>query len=82
MSPPIALWPNGHAPDRAHAETPRYNGRAVVALAADPERIARTGEHFWSAEIARDYGFTDEHGHSHPISTLTDSFSLEHDEAS
>jgi NAD(P)-dependent dehydrogenase (short-subunit alcohol dehydrogenase family) len=37
----IAIWPNGHAPDRAHGETPRYNGRAVVALAADPQRMER-----------------------------------------
>jgi len=78
----IDVWPNGHAPDRAHAETPRYNGRAVAALAADPERMARSGNHFWTAELALDYGFTDELGHSHPIGSLTDSYSLEHDEAS
>ena len=78
----IAIWPNGHAPDRAHRETPRYNGRAVAALAADPQRIERTGRHFWSAELAQDYGFTDEFGHSHPVAELTDSFSLGHDDAS
>lgn len=77
----IAVWPNGHAPDRAHAETPRYNGRAIVALASDPARLGRSGNHFWTAELAQDYGFTDEFGHSHPVGTLTDSFSLEHDEA-
>jgi dehydrogenase/reductase SDR family protein 1 len=78
----IDVWPNGHAPDRAHAETPRYNGRAVAALAADPARMTRSGSHFWSAELARDYGFTDEFGHSHPVGALTDSYSLEHDAAS
>ena len=78
----VAVWPNGHAPDRAHGETPRYNGRAIVALAADPARIERTGKHFWSAELATDYGFTDEFGRSHPVGELTDSFSLEHDDAS
>jgi dehydrogenase/reductase SDR family protein 1 len=77
----IDVWPNGHAPDRAHAETPRYNGRAVVALTADPERMARSGKAFWTAELAQDYGFTDELGHSHPVGALTDSYSLEHDQA-
>jgi NAD(P)-dependent dehydrogenase (short-subunit alcohol dehydrogenase family) len=75
----VALWPNGHAPDRAYGETPRYNGRAVVALAADRQRMDRTGQHYWSAELAADYGFTDEFGRSHPVGELTDSYSLEHD---
>jgi dehydrogenase/reductase SDR family member 1 len=78
----IALWPNGHAPDREYGETPRYNGRAVAALAADPRRMERTGQHFWSAGLAADYGFTDEFGRSHPVGDLTDGFSLEHDAAS
>jgi hypothetical protein len=44
--------------------------------------MTRSGDHVWSAELAREYGFTDEFGRSHPVGTLTDSFSLEHDEAS
>ena len=48
-------------------ETPRYSGRAVVALASDPEVLARSGRRFWTAELAAAYGFTDEYGRSHPI---------------
>lgn len=73
----VAVWPNGHNTGR-YPETPRYNGRGVVALAADPERMARTGGAFWTAQLARDYGFTDEFGHDHPVAELTDEHSLEH----
>ena len=48
-------------------ESPRYVGRAVAALAADPGVKARSGGHFWSAEIAADHGITDEHGRTHAI---------------
>lgn len=71
----VSIWPNGRAADQGASETPRYNGRAVVALAADPNVLGKSGQHFWSAEIGRDYGFTDEFGHSHPIGELVDSFS-------
>jgi NAD(P)-dependent dehydrogenase (short-subunit alcohol dehydrogenase family) len=50
-------------------ETPRYTGRAVVALATDPDRMARTGGRYWSAELAAAYGFTDENGREHPLPT-------------
>ena len=33
--------------------------RAVVALASDPEPMKRTGQAFWVADLAREYGFTD-----------------------
>ena len=45
--------------DLQYAETPHFPGRAVVALATDPDRHARTGRNFWVADLARDYGFTD-----------------------
>jgi len=45
--------------DLSHAETPHFPGRAVVALAADEDRMRRTGRAFWVAELAREYGFTD-----------------------
>jgi dehydrogenase/reductase SDR family protein 1 len=48
-------------------ETPRYSGRAVVALATDDGVMDRTGGRFWVAELGLDYGLTDEHGRSHPI---------------
>jgi dehydrogenase/reductase SDR family protein 1 len=46
-------------------ETPRYNGRAVVALAADPDVMSKSGEYFWTAELGEHYGFTDENGRTH-----------------
>ncbi|MFD1523742.1 SDR family oxidoreductase [Pseudonocardia yunnanensis] len=48
------------APDGfGSSESPRYVGRAVAALAADPDR-ARWNQHsVTSADLARDYGFTD-----------------------
>jgi NAD(P)-dependent dehydrogenase (short-subunit alcohol dehydrogenase family) len=46
-------------------ETPRYVGRGVVALASDPDVMARSGQRFWSAELGVAYGFTDEHGRPH-----------------
>jgi dehydrogenase/reductase SDR family protein 1 len=48
--------------DLACAETPAYPGRAVVALARDEQRLKRTGQTFWLADLARDYGFTDVDG--------------------
>ena len=41
-----------------YSETPRYLGRAVTALAADPHIMHRTGGVYSSGYLARDYGFT------------------------
>src|SRR5467141_2959742 len=41
------------------SESPRYIGRAVVALAADPSVKRKTGRVFSSWALAREYGFTD-----------------------
>src|SRR5579864_3659030 len=41
------------------SESPRYIGRAVVALAADPKAKEKTGRVFSSWGLAREYGFTD-----------------------
>jgi NAD(P)-dependent dehydrogenase (short-subunit alcohol dehydrogenase family) len=43
----------------AISESPRFVGRAVAALAADPDLHRRTGGSFSSGELAREYGFTD-----------------------
>jgi NAD(P)-dependent dehydrogenase (short-subunit alcohol dehydrogenase family) len=43
----------------AISESPRFVGRAVAALAADPELHRRNGGSFSSGELAREYGFTD-----------------------
>lgn len=41
------------------SESPRYIGRAVVALAADPQVKKKSGRVFSSWALAREYGFTD-----------------------
>jgi NAD(P)-dependent dehydrogenase (short-subunit alcohol dehydrogenase family) len=43
----------------AISESPRFVGRAVAALAADPEVQRRNGGSFSSGGLAREYGFTD-----------------------
>lgn len=60
-----ALNPNGvdgypAAPDGfGHSESPRYVGRAVAALAADPDRAKWNQQSVRSAQLADEYGFTD-----------------------
>ncbi|MFI8290834.1 SDR family oxidoreductase [Streptomyces sp. ms191] len=44
------------------AESPAYVGRAVAALAADPERARWNGRSLDSGSLAREYGFTDADG--------------------
>jgi len=46
----------------AISESPRFVGRAVAALAADPDVHRRNGGSFSSGELAREYGFTDVDG--------------------
>ncbi|WP_326574094.1 SDR family oxidoreductase [Streptomyces sp. NBC_00487] len=46
-------------PHFAISETPRYVGRAVVALAADPEVARFNGDSLSSGSLAQTYGFTD-----------------------
>ena len=43
-------------------ETPLFVGRAVAALARDPDRERLTGRWLVAAEVAAAYGVTDEHG--------------------
>jgi NAD(P)-dependent dehydrogenase (short-subunit alcohol dehydrogenase family) len=43
-------------------ETPLYAGRAVAALAADPEVARHAGKVLHVADLARTYGFTDADG--------------------
>jgi len=47
------------SPHFAISESPRFVGRAVVALAADPDRVRWNQRSTSSAELARAYGFTD-----------------------
>jgi NAD(P)-dependent dehydrogenase (short-subunit alcohol dehydrogenase family) len=48
--------------DISFGETPRFNGKAVVALAADPDIMKRTGGSFRSLHLAGEYGFTEDDG--------------------
>jgi NAD(P)-dependent dehydrogenase (short-subunit alcohol dehydrogenase family) len=57
-----ANWREGAATNphfAAISESPRFVGRAVAALAADPDVHRRNGGSFSSGELAREYGFTD-----------------------
>jgi len=47
------------SPHFAISETPRFVGRAVAALAADPERSRWAGQSVSSGGLAKVYGFTD-----------------------
>ena len=56
-------WREGRNPHfAAISESPRFVGRAVAALAADPEVLRRSGGSFSSGGLAREYGFTDVDG--------------------
>jgi NAD(P)-dependent dehydrogenase (short-subunit alcohol dehydrogenase family) len=49
-------------PHFAISETPRFVGRSVAALAADPDRARWNGQSLSSGELAKVYGFTDVDG--------------------
>jgi len=60
-----ANWRDGAAVNphfAAISESPRFVGRAVAALAADPDLHRRNGGSFSSGGLAREYGFTDVDG--------------------
>ena len=46
----------------AVSESPRYVGRAVAALAADPQRHRWNQRSLTSGQVAKAYGFTDVDG--------------------
>jgi NAD(P)-dependent dehydrogenase (short-subunit alcohol dehydrogenase family) len=49
-------------PNFLESETPLFVGRAVAALAADPDVMRRSGRLCSSWELSREYGFTDADG--------------------
>jgi dehydrogenase/reductase SDR family member 1 len=53
--------------DLSFGESPKFNGKAVVALASDPKIMDRSGGSFWSSQLARDYGFTEDDGSLPPV---------------
>ena len=68
----ISLWPgwvrtegvmrgqeNSELP---HSESPQFVGRAIAALASDPNVLNKTGHILIAAELAKEYGFKDTDG--------------------
>jgi dehydrogenase/reductase SDR family member 1 len=58
--------------DLSNAESPQFVGRAVSALASDPDVLALTGQWLVAAALANRYGFTDVDGRSPRPLTLAD----------
>jgi dehydrogenase/reductase SDR family member 1 len=58
--------------DLSNSESPEFTGRAVVALAADPERMRHSGKVRVVAALAREYGFADVDGKNPRPLTIAD----------
>ena len=61
VSPPAGAQPSA-PPDFGLSESPRYVGRAVAALASDPDRARWNQQSLDSGRLAHEYGFTDVDG--------------------
>ena len=55
-------------------ESPEYVGRAVAALAADPNVMEKSGRVLTAGDLAREYGFTDVDGRLIPPFKLPDDY--------
>jgi dehydrogenase/reductase SDR family member 1 len=58
--------------DLSNSESPEFIGRAVVALAADPDAMRRSGQVLVAAALAKEYGFVDVDGKSPRPLTIAD----------
>lgn len=58
--------------DLSNSESPQFIGRAVVALAADPNVLQKSGQVLVAAALAEEYGFTDIDGRQPRPLTLED----------
>jgi dehydrogenase/reductase SDR family member 1 len=58
--------------DLSNSESPDFIGRAVAALAADPDVLRHSGKVVVAAALAREHGFTDVDGKSPRPLTLAD----------
>jgi len=58
--------------DLTNSESPEFIGRAVAALAADPDVLRYTGKVLVAAGLATEYGFTDIDGKTPRPLTLAD----------
>jgi dehydrogenase/reductase SDR family protein 1 len=45
--------------DLSNSESPQFIGRAVAALASDPQIMEKSGRILVAAALAQEYGFTD-----------------------
>ena len=50
-----------------NAESPEFAGKAVVALAGDKNKMAKSGKILLTSDLALEYGFTDSGGYLFPI---------------
>jgi NAD(P)-dependent dehydrogenase (short-subunit alcohol dehydrogenase family) len=58
--------------DLSNSESPDFIGRAIAALAADPDVLRHTGQVLVAAALAKEYGFTDVDGKTPRPLTLAD----------
>jgi dehydrogenase/reductase SDR family member 1 len=58
--------------DLSRAESPEFEGRAIAALASDPDALRWSGQVVVAAALARHYGFADTDGRLPPALTLAD----------
>ena len=58
--------------DLTNSESPDFIGRAVAAIAADPDVLRYTGKVLVAAGLAKEYGFKDIDGKTPRPLTLTD----------
>ena len=58
--------------DLSNSESPEFTGRAVVALAGDPDALRHTGKVLIAAGLASDYGFSDVDGRTPRPLTFAD----------
>jgi NAD(P)-dependent dehydrogenase (short-subunit alcohol dehydrogenase family) len=59
-------------PDLTRTESVQYIGRAVAALACDPNVLKKSGQVFPAGDLAREYGFTDVDGSQPPAYRMAD----------
>jgi NAD(P)-dependent dehydrogenase (short-subunit alcohol dehydrogenase family) len=58
-------------------ESVEYIGRAVAALASDPNVISKTGQTWTVGDLAQEYGFTDIDGRQVPSFQFTEDFLMD-----
>jgi dehydrogenase/reductase SDR family member 1 len=58
--------------DLSNSESPQFIGRAVAALASDPQIMSKSGQILVAAAVAQEYGFTDVDGQQPRPLTLQD----------